>query len=109
MGQFERSLEYYKTALSLNPNNSATYSAIGLAHCYLGNYQDAIAAFHNALSIHRDDTISQELLVYALNTLSEPQLLVEEISYVENEDNANDTTNDDSNIEMDDASMIEES
>lgn len=74
LGNYEISLHYHKTALNICPNNSSTYSAIGLACCYLGSYGNAIQAFHKALSIHRDDTISQELLVYALNNAAESQV-----------------------------------
>eukprot|EP00794_Sanderia_malayensis_P008062 gene8062-8925_t len=111
LGEYENSLHYHKTALSICPNNASTYSAIGLVHCYLKNFKEAVDAFHNALSICRDDTVSQELLVYSLNAFSKSLLLVEEEGSYEGADtddkiDAVDVTNDSSTMEMEDTSMI---
>ena len=106
LGQFETSLHYHKTALNICPNSSSTYSAIGLANCYLGNYQNAISAFHKALSINRDDTISQELLVYALNNAAESQVAA--IDSSDDEGIGDDKTIDKSCIDMDESSLMEE-
>ena len=108
LGQYEISLHYHKTALNICPNSSSTYSAIGLASCYLGNYGEAITAFHKALSIHRDDTISQDLLVYALNNAAESQVASIESSDDEGIGDETERTVDKSTIDMDQSSVMEE-
>ncbi|XP_065069614.1 cell division cycle protein 16 homolog [Rhopilema esculentum] len=108
LGNYKISLHYHKTALNICPNNASTYSAIGLSHCYLGSYVNAISAFHKALSIHRDDTISQELLVYALNNAAESQVTTIDSSDDEGLGEDTDRTAEKSTIDMDESSMMEE-
>ena len=108
LGQYELSLQYHKKALNVSPNNSSTFSAIGLAQCYLGNYGDAITAFHKALSIHRDDTISQELLVYALNNAAESHAPRIDSSDDEGPSEDINIVADESTVEMDESSMMDQ-
>ena len=102
LGRYEEALQYHKQALNVCPQNSTTYSSIGLIYCYMRNFHDAIPAFHKALSLNRDDTESTQLLNHALdNDAKESTLDLE--SNPSDTDKSNEST-----VEMEDSSMMEE-
>jgi tetratricopeptide (TPR) repeat protein len=53
--QFPESIQYYRQALDLNPENAGNWHNLSLAQECLGNYEDAIASCDRALTIKPDD------------------------------------------------------
>ena len=66
---YEQSLVYHRKALSIAPRSAATYSAVALAYCYLGNFKEAIVYLHRCLSLRQDDTFAGPLLENVLSQM----------------------------------------
>ena len=56
----------FETALSLDPKNGSTHSALAFTHHLAGNLDVAIDTYHRALALRPDDTLSAEMLSKAL-------------------------------------------
>jgi tetratricopeptide (TPR) repeat protein len=54
LGQYERALENVDQALAINPNIADLYLVQGLAHCALGDYQAAEAAYTRGIEVEPD-------------------------------------------------------
>lgn len=67
--RYSEALEYHKQALSLCPQNSSTYSAIGFVHALSGDWEKAVESFHKSLAIRRDDPFTKNLMTEALDNL----------------------------------------
>ena len=65
-GKYEEAVQLHERALKLNPNSASTYSSLGLVHCYLFNWSEAISYFHRALSLRREDAFTVAMLKLAL-------------------------------------------
>ena len=65
-GRYEEAVDYHERALSLVPNNAASHANIGLVYCYLFHWSSAIASFHRALALKREDVFSVAMLKVAL-------------------------------------------
>ncbi|ESN99613.1 hypothetical protein HELRODRAFT_113698 [Helobdella robusta] len=60
--KFQNSIKYHKEALTLLPNNSSTYSALGYTYALSGDYQSSIDCFHKSLAIRKDDAFTTTML-----------------------------------------------
>lgn len=68
--RFTEALEYHRQALSLCPQNSSTYSAIGFVYALSGDWNQAVESFHKSLAIRRDDPFTKNLMNEALENLT---------------------------------------
>ena len=72
-GKYNDAVQLHERALNLNPNSASTYSSLGLVHCYLFNWTEAIGCFHRALSFKREDAFTVAMLKIALEkSISSP-------------------------------------
>lgn len=55
----------------LNPQAAGTYAAIAYIHVLMGNNDEAVEWFHNALGLKRDDTFSTTMLNYIMGQLTD--------------------------------------
>ena len=42
LGRYNDAIEFFKKSLALSPNNSSTYSSIGLVYCMLDKFSEAV-------------------------------------------------------------------
>uniref|UniRef100_A0A2M4AJ95 Putative anaphase-promoting complex apc cdc16 subunit n=1 Tax=Anopheles triannulatus TaxID=58253 RepID=A0A2M4AJ95_9DIPT len=73
--KYTEALEYHRWALSLNPLNARTFTAIGFVQALLGQLSDAVDSFHKSLSLKRDDVFTTTLLKQVIEDLAEEQYL----------------------------------
>jgi anaphase-promoting complex subunit 6 len=66
LGQYDYAIRYYENALSYNPKEASTHSALGLTYHLQGKLEQAIGHYHNALGLKPEDTFSSEMLDKAL-------------------------------------------
>eukprot|EP01125_Pyxidicula_operculata_P000149 TRINITY_DN1020_c2_g1_i1.p1 TRINITY_DN1020_c2_g1~~TRINITY_DN1020_c2_g1_i1.p1 ORF type:complete len:591 (-),score=102.40 TRINITY_DN1020_c2_g1_i1:79-1851(-) len=64
---YQNALLFYKKSLELVPNNAGTYCALGFTHHLMGNTDEAIELYHQALGIDPDDSLASDMLRRALN------------------------------------------
>ncbi len=76
LGNFEKSLEVGKEAVSFSPNNYIAYNNIASAAFHLGDYEHAVEYAKNCLEIKNDFTPSIKLiyLIYALEKNPEAEV-----------------------------------
>jgi tetratricopeptide (TPR) repeat protein len=78
MGQAHRKLKEYEKAinrrtLDLNPQNATAHSAIGSCYAMLGNNEEAILSYHEALAIHPGESMTTALLKLVLQDAVDTQ------------------------------------
>lgn len=69
--KYLEALEFHKQALTVAPQNAATYSALGYVQALLGRTQDAVESFHKALGLRKNDTFSITMLRLVVDELVE--------------------------------------
>ena len=80
MRQFEQAALCFGRCVSLCPDKFSTYSALAFTEHLMGDFDSAIAHYHEALGIKPDDPFSTDLLNRALNeqTMSRPQKIFDD-------------------------------
>ncbi|XP_050084860.1 cell division cycle protein 16 homolog [Anopheles aquasalis] len=100
--KYDEALEYHRWALSLNPLNAKTFTAIGFVQALTGQLSDAVDSFHKSLSLKRDDVFTTTLLKQVIEDLAEEQDLpffsVESADDEENADKDGTTVEDEMSI-----------
>ncbi|GAA5861337.1 hypothetical protein JCM8547_006096 [Rhodosporidiobolus lusitaniae] len=71
LGEFDNAYNSFRRVIELDPRSSAAYSALGLVEHSRGHYQEAIARYHEALSLSPSDPLLCQLLSLALSAVSE--------------------------------------
>ncbi|KAG8464771.1 hypothetical protein KFE25_010139 [Diacronema lutheri] len=75
LGQLDKAVSCYQTALSVRPRAASTYAALAFAHHLAGDSHQAIVHYHQALSLRPDDTFTSEMLSRALEEALLPEPL----------------------------------
>lgn len=70
---FDRAISSLKRALELDPRNATAHSALGSCYLMLGQSEEAIMSYHEALAVHPGEPITTELLKLALADAVEAQ------------------------------------
>lgn len=73
--KYDEALKYHKQALSLKPQNSATYTAIGFGYALKYQLENAIDYLHRSLALKRDDIVTTALLKSCLEDLMKEENL----------------------------------
>jgi tetratricopeptide (TPR) repeat protein len=55
LGEYQKAIEDYDQAITLNPNNAISFGNRGLAYTNLGEYQKAINNYDQAIALDPDD------------------------------------------------------
>jgi len=71
LGKYTEALEYHQQALTLQPLQPSTYSAIGYVQTLTGDHLSAVESFHVSLGIRREDTFSTAMLNTVIEQLME--------------------------------------
>lgn len=64
--QYQEAIHCFEKCISLCPNNSMPFAALGFTHHIIGDLDTAIEAYHQSLSRKSNDTFAQEMLEKAL-------------------------------------------
>lgn len=67
--KYDEALRYHKQALTLNPQNAATFTAIGFVHALKFDLEAAVRSLHSSLALKRDDIVTTALLKSCLEDL----------------------------------------
>lgn len=78
--KYDEALKYHKQALSLKPQNSATYTAIGFVYALKSNLEQAVDYLHRSLALKRDDIVTTALLKSCLEDLMNEDSLPKSLS-----------------------------
>lgn len=66
LGQHALAIEYYRTALEVEPRNAVAHASMGLSCMYLGQSENAISCFHETLALQPGEPTATALLRLAL-------------------------------------------
>ncbi len=69
-GRYRKAISDCEMAVRLNPVHFGALHGLGLCHAALGNFRDAIHAFHKALEIQPYSTANQRLILECTARLS---------------------------------------
>ncbi|GAA5997071.1 hypothetical protein JCM5350_007746 [Sporobolomyces pararoseus] len=68
--RYDEARASYRKVIDLDPRASAAYSALGIVEHKRGNFQDAIARYHEALALAPGDPVTCDLLQLVLDDVS---------------------------------------
>ena len=69
MKKYEEALDYHRQAMTLSPQNSTTFAAIGFVYSLMFKWNEAVEYFHKALGLKREDPFSMHMLNQSIEHL----------------------------------------
>ncbi|GAA5828340.1 hypothetical protein JCM11251_006205 [Rhodosporidiobolus azoricus] len=70
LSEWDNAYTSFRRVIELDPRHAGAYSGLGIVEHQRGNYQEAIARYHEALALHPSDPLAIQLLSLSLETLS---------------------------------------
>lgn len=69
--QYDEAMEYHSWALSLQPHNASTLTAMGFVCALQSRPIEAVDYFHQALGLRPEDTFAQHMLTQIIDSSNE--------------------------------------